>query len=298
VIRFSILSAAVCVAFGTVPVFSQSGSTATSFQQETIAAMTVRDAPYSADAVTTVSQILGDGTKVRRSVTAKVYRDSAGRTRREETVIGLASLRPAADGFKTIAISDPVSGTAYNLYPQNRTALQVLLLTELMTARRQTTRGLPAPPAAGTRQGASDISGGRRSPASEGTGEQPSLRNESLGTKELNGLTATGRRTTQTIPVGAIGNDKAIVITTDTWESPKLRILLSSRHTDPRTGVVDYELVNLQLSEPRADLFVVPAGYTIVSPFPTSPGATGGRNQQPGSTPAPRGRGTSPSRQQ
>jgi hypothetical protein len=218
----------------------------------------VRDAPYSADAVTNVAQVLGDGTKVQRSVTAKVYRDSAGRTRREETVIGLASLTLAADGFQTITISDSVAGIVYVLNPRDRTATQVPL-PQLMAIR------LPrAPGSGGVTRGGAGV-GGQNGRASAGTGGQPSVRVESLGTRDVNGLAVTGRRATQSIPVGAIGNDKPIVITTDTWESSKLRVIVSSRHSDPRTGIVDYQLVNIQLTEPSADLFVLPAGYTIVT---------------------------------
>jgi hypothetical protein len=271
--RHVVVSAAtaICCIVGLPLVSSaQSSPTASPIQRRALDAMTVRGAPYSADAVTTVTQILGDGTKVQRSVTAKVYRDSAGRTRREETVIGLASLRPAADGFHTIAITDPVAGTAYNLYPQNRTALQLLPLTQLMATRGRPS-GLAAPLAGGVRQGGPVVRGSRSGSASAGSEEGPALRYEPLGTREMNGLMVKGQRTTQTIAVGAVGNDKPIVITTDTWESPKLRVLMSSRHTDPRTGVVDYQLTKIQQIEPGADLFVVPPGYMILSSSPGRP---------------------------
>ncbi|MGH9238104.1 MAG: hypothetical protein ACRD3G_08700 [Vicinamibacterales bacterium] len=290
--RFSVLSAlaAVCCAFVTASLSSAQSGTAGALTQPAITAMTVRDAPYSADAITTVTQILGDGTRVQRSVTAKVYRDSAGRTRREETVIGLASLTPAADGFQTITISDPAAGTAYTLNPRGRTALSVPLLPQLWAARGLPPRGLPAPPAGGARQGGASVGGGRSSPASAGTGKPPTFRYEPLGTWEMSGLRVTGRRTTQTISVGAIGNDRPIVITTDTWESPTLRLLVSSRHTDPRTGTVDYQLTNIHQTEPNADLFVVPAGYTVMAPSQMLPDAAVGRNQQPAAATPLRGR--------
>ena len=45
----------------------------------------VKGAPYSADAVTETIQTLGDGNRIVRNSSAKIYRDSAGRTRREQT---------------------------------------------------------------------------------------------------------------------------------------------------------------------------------------------------------------------
>src|SRR5262249_22443100 len=64
----------------------------------------------------------------------------------------------------------------------------------------------------------------------------------SLGTQLIEGLTATGRRTVLTIPVGQIGNDRPIEITDERWESTELRVLVLSRHHDPRTGEVQYRL--------------------------------------------------------
>jgi hypothetical protein len=46
----------------------------------------VKDAPYSADAVTETIQTLGDGNRIVRNSSARVYRDSAGRTRRERAM--------------------------------------------------------------------------------------------------------------------------------------------------------------------------------------------------------------------
>src|SRR5262245_12674232 len=39
----------------------------------------VTNAPFAADAVTTVTQVLGDGTRIEQSTNARFYRDSAGR---------------------------------------------------------------------------------------------------------------------------------------------------------------------------------------------------------------------------
>jgi hypothetical protein len=87
---------------------------------------------------------------------------------------------------------------------------------------------------------------------------------ESLGTKKIEGLTATGRLTRTTIPVGQIGNDRPIEVTDERWESVELKVLVLSRHHDPRTGDVEYQLTNVTRAEPPAYLFSVPADFTIV----------------------------------
>src|SRR5579864_5420997 len=44
----------------------------------------VKNAPYSAEAVTETTQMLADGNRIARKTNATLYRDSEGRTRREE----------------------------------------------------------------------------------------------------------------------------------------------------------------------------------------------------------------------
>ena len=46
----------------------------------------VKNAPYSADIVTESTQTLPDGNRIRQSSTVKVYRDTEGRTRREQSM--------------------------------------------------------------------------------------------------------------------------------------------------------------------------------------------------------------------
>ena len=95
---------------------------------------------------------------------------------------------------------------------------------------------------------------------------------ESLGTRQVEGVKATGRRSTTVIPGGRIGNDRAIQIVEEQWDSPELNMVMSSRFSDPRTGVVEYRLTNVIRTEPRADLFAVPSDYTVIEA-----GGRGGR---------------------
>src|SRR5207237_7712947 len=57
----------------------------------------VKGAPYSADAVTETVQTLGDGNRIARKNTAKVYRDSDGRTRYEQTLRTVGAFAVAGD---------------------------------------------------------------------------------------------------------------------------------------------------------------------------------------------------------
>ena len=59
-------------------------------------------------------------------------------------------------------------------------------------------------------------------------------------------------------------------------------MLIYSRNSDPRTGVVEYRLTNINRAEPPADLFTIPSDYTINQPPVPQPAPL---------PPGPRGRG-------
>ena len=98
---------------------------ASPFTTDVLAGPVVTDAPFSADATTTVTQVLGDGTRIEQTTTARFFRDRAGRVRREQTILGLGALN-AGGNMQTITIApDPGDGTAYTLDPMTRTARRV-----------------------------------------------------------------------------------------------------------------------------------------------------------------------------
>ena len=71
-------------------------------------------APYSAEAITETVQVLSDGNRIVRKTSSRIYRDSEGRTRREQLT--------SAGEVQTVSISDPVAGSTFVLDPANKTA--------------------------------------------------------------------------------------------------------------------------------------------------------------------------------
>jgi hypothetical protein len=86
---------------------------------------------------------------------------------------------------------------------------------------------------------------------------------EDLGQQAIEGVLATGTRMTTTIPAGSIGNEQPILVVSEQWFSPDLKVLVMTKHTDPRSGENTYRLTNITQTEPARSLFEVPADYTL-----------------------------------
>jgi hypothetical protein len=94
------------------------------------------------------------------------------------------------------------------------------------------------------------------------------LKVDSLGTQNINGVNATGTRTTRTIAAGEIGNSAPIQIVSERWYSADLQTVVQSTRTDPRFGTTTFSLTNIQKTEPAATLFTIPADYTVQAGAP------------------------------
>lgn len=215
----------------------------------------VKGAPYTANAVTETTQTLGDGNRIVNKSTAFLARDSEGRTRREESFTKVGSLQ--ANASKVVMINDPVAHLQY-MYQPNGEATVISTDTKGDKLYFKTVgpemKDKAGPP------------GGKvffhrtlgNAEITEDSGGSTNVKHESLGTQVMEGLTVEGTRDTKTIPAGAIGNEKPIVITSETWASPDLQTVVLSKRNDPRFGETVYQLTEVNRSEPDAGLFQVP----------------------------------------
>jgi hypothetical protein len=250
---------------------------------------TVKGAPYSAQAISESIQALADGNRIVHKTTASVYRDSEGRTRRDQTLAAIGPYASAGDPPQTSFINDPVAGVNYILDPRSRTARklplpqlrgkpgeQVFITTEVDSPKRlkeseikerklkepdevfiAAAPGLPHGPRPGA---AFEYQRTKLDPKD--------AKKESLGKQTIEGVEAEGTRMTITIPAGEIGNELPIQIVTERWYSPELQTTIMSKHTDPRQGEHTYRLTNITRDEPARTLFEVPADYTIKETIP------------------------------
>jgi hypothetical protein len=86
----------------------------------------VKGAPYSAEAVTETIQTLGDGNRIIHNSSAKIYRDSAGRTRHEQSLKAIGPWAVSGEAPVMISIDDPAASAHYNLDSNTKTAHKMM----------------------------------------------------------------------------------------------------------------------------------------------------------------------------
>jgi hypothetical protein len=235
----------------------------------------ITNSPYQAVAENETTQHLVDGNIIHSTQTTRMARDKQGRTRTEQTIEKLGPWSSNEGPKEVIFISDPVAGTTFILHPDSKTAERTTMrpgngprisppgaiVTEVAPAL-PAMPALPALPAGAT----TAIAAGPGTTRIFETVDDSSASDkteESLGTQQINGVKAEGKKITITIPADTVGNQLPLVTTIETWYSPQLQTVVKSKRSDPRFGETTYELKNIQLSDPPASLFQVPSDYNI-----------------------------------
>lgn len=239
-------------------------------------AQVVKGKQYSADAATETVQTLADGNRIVHRTVSKFYRDSEGRTRREETFGNVDPDHPAPHEVK-VFIDDPVSRTAYVLDPGSKSAEKVLRSQKFLDERNAQDDGTRTmlkivnddQEAAQNAPGRVMIkfqdehSGNPNTLVMQMPDEKRDVVKEELGDRNIEGVDCTGTRQTITIPAGAVGNEKPITIVTETWFAPAIATVVESTTDDPRFGKTTYQLTNVQTTEPDRSLFEPPSDFKI-----------------------------------
>ena len=200
----------------------------------------VRDAPFSAEAVTVWSPPANSG-KTELRVTARYFRDHTGRVRvdyldgpsRARAMVKPDADRPVVYFLDTAARTTTKSG---------RTTLGMSVGADC-----DYSLGIP-------------LSMNRfiwffASP----------LDAEPLGERLMEGVRVKGARFKTKLPDSVIGMGLG-----ERWVSPDLKLVVYSRREDSHVGVVEYRLRKMNRANPPAELFEVPADYVEVPP----PGCT------------------------
>jgi hypothetical protein len=254
----------------------------------------VKDAPFSAEAVSESVQTLADGNRIVRRWTEKLYRSSDGKFRREGTGGPGSAFGTVIMANPSVTILDPQGGARYTLNTDNKTARTYTLRTPapiIINRDRQDKapiilngEGGPVATtvpldrlkteintqvelrAVETAKAAAVIAATPvTAPVTSTNGQKWETRTEQLGVQNFEGVDAEGTRTITTIPADAIGNERPIEIVYERWYSKELQMVVYSRHFDPRFGEQTYRLTNINRSEPDPSLFTVPTSYRILN---------------------------------
>jgi tetratricopeptide (TPR) repeat protein len=205
--------------------------------------------PYTADQTIHIVQHLGNGLVVTHDVTGRLARNADGVERYEGT---FPSTDPAHPGSTTIAcIIDRYHRTSITLNTTRKTATR----QSLPAVATVTVQVLPL-------QG----SGPRIKPENVTIAD--------LGKKTMGMLPITGRLVSASIPIGQLGNDQPLPMTTEVWIAPELKLVVRQIEKNPQFGERTLELTNIRGEEPDPALFQIPAGYAISdrAPVQTAPG--------------------------
>jgi hypothetical protein len=228
----------------------------------------VQGAPYSATITNESIQTLADGTHIVQSSSGTTARDSQGRTRQDATLPPIGNLS-AANAPHLVFIMDPVAQVSYTLNLTEKTAQKISMPSGAPGLSASAGPGGPSTSKMFVVQ--APAMAGSLPPLQPSimmqtrvVDDEAQVSTEDLGAQTMEGIVVTGTRTTRTIPEGQIGNDKPLSIVTEVWTSPDLKMVVSSKRSDPRMGEHTFKLTNIVRAEPDPSLFTVPADFRMM----------------------------------
>jgi hypothetical protein len=200
----------------------------------------IRNAPLSADVITEYDRVLAYGGHIHREMRGKVFRDSQGRVRTETEQPNPIN---GGEHLARVTIQDPARHLVIHLDPRTKTAT---ICHMGPTADNKDAAVAPA---------------GQSLPHPSST-KTTVLKSEELGTKFIDGVAATGTRTTRAFDGELMPNGQAVVTVTESWFAHDLQIVVLSETDDNQSGRDSMKLANIVRAEPNPQLFVIPPDYT------------------------------------
>jgi len=226
----------------------------------------VKGKPYAADTSTETIQTLADGNRIVNRSVSKFYRDSQGRTRREQTFGNVDPSNPSPHEVK-IFIDDPVANSAYVLDPGDKSA-RLASRSDKFLAERDSGSHEPHMLIRFKNDHDASIESSLSVPVPDlpKLDESHDIVKEDLGKRTIEGVECTGTQQTITIPANQVGNERPLAIVTETWYAPAIQAVVQSTTSDPRFGQTTYQLHNLQVAEQQQPLFEPPSDYHVETP--------------------------------
>jgi hypothetical protein len=232
--RFSLLYAATLMAAIFVIHLSESA------QGQDIFVTPVPNAPFTGTIQVEREVIQRDGSTHKLATVREIGRDSRGRIFNQYRML-LPAGSTQTPVVTHVLLYDPETRTSATLYPQ-----QKMFRSGVVNRPPET-----VPPALLN-----------ASPTGNSLPQNEFIKEEDLGSRQIEGVPVHGVRETQTISAQDSGIGKEMVIIDEYWYSADLRINLIVRHNDPRTGSVSMTVTHISRSEPDPSLLAIPDGFT------------------------------------
>lgn len=214
----------------------------------------VKNQPVAAVFESETVRLQPNGASLTTRLVTRIYRDSDGRTRREQVTLPSGATAPSPNATASVTIYDPVAGFSYSINQTARTAFRYKLPPTLP----QGTGFNDSVPRTVELLRNDDLQTGL---VRKYRLEQPRV--EVLGRQQIAGVEADGRRLKFKIPAGALGNDSEVESTHEIWIARDLRMLVKSSTRNPVIGEHNLRLSSLTRAEQPIGLFEVPSDYTI-----------------------------------
>ena len=185
----------------------------------------VADAPFTGVIKVEGTVVQPNGSRLNLKSIREVARDSRGRIYNVFRVLVPATVN-GTPPIVRVHFYDPQTRSYTYLYPNQHTYL---------------TGTVNHPPATQP----ADIAA---SPIANSAPLNQSAKEENLGTRSVDGVSAHGVRETQTIPAASCSTGSEIVLTDEYWYSDDLHMNVMVNHNDPRTGSVTMTLTQVTRS--------------------------------------------------
>jgi hypothetical protein len=211
----------------------------------------VTGAPFSAQVIVDNTRTLPNGVHISESAIGALYRDSQGRIRRD---------KPRNGDPEIAIIDDPVAGIQYRLHLFQHTVVK-LSYGDMEAANRELEERRAAESAEREQKTAGEKAEREAASADKKREALSEPRTEPLGAQLIEGIQAEGTRSTRTVAVGAMGNDKPFDVVQETWYSPALQMVVLFKMTNPARGDLVMRLANINQAEPARSLFEPPSDF-------------------------------------
>jgi len=212
---------------------------------QSIAVFPLTNSPFTAVVTTEWTKILPDGNQATTGNRRTIARDSSGRIFEERRY-----LAPNGDSQPTrisnLQYMDPNRHEMYDCIPDQKVCY-------VSTYRRAALSKMP-----------DNIGGAQVSGFGGPEGSGSAVKQEALGQKTIESVEVIGSREIVTLPAGRFGNDRPEPVVKEFWYSPRLGLNLVTKRFDPRTGIQNFAVDHVSLSEPDTRMFQPPSDYQVV----------------------------------